>query len=84
MATALIVDIPAYTCRGITFLPQQFTGSVPAGEYDVLEEQDLLYCDLGKFKQGRAVPVVNIATGDTWYVGVQVAEFLVNEHRRPQ
>lgn len=84
MAQANIVTIPdCYTCRGLTFLPQQCCGPVPAGEYDVLDEMLLDYTDLGRLKSGPAVPLVNIATGDKWYVGVQIAQFLLAEHKRP-
>jgi hypothetical protein len=85
MATATIIVVPnIYTCRGLTWLPssQQCALPVPPGEYDVLPEQDLEYADRGMLKTGRAVPIVNIANGDKWYVGVAVADFLLNEHKR--
>lgn len=83
MATTFIVAIPdSYTCRGITFLPQQYSGPVPAGEYDVLDAQDVTYSDLGTIRRGRGVPLVNMETGATWYVSVQVGEFLTREHAR--
>jgi len=82
---ATIISIPdRYTARGLTFLQngQQFTLGLPAGEYDDLGECDLVYSDLGKTTRGPAVMLVNIATGEKWYVGVQVAEFLRKEHAR--
>ena len=84
--TATIVCIPdRYTCRGITFLPhgQQFKGSVPAGEYDILDPQDVCYSDLGRASRTSAYPLVNIATGEKWYVSLNVGKFLMEEHLRP-
>lgn len=86
MATAIIVSIPdRYTARGVTFLAhgQQCTLGLPAGEYDVLGECDLVYSDLGKSQRGRAVQLVNIATGEKWYVGVGVGEWLERMYKRP-
>lgn len=78
MTQATIVTVPDdYTVRGITFLPQQFTGSIPAGDYDVLGETDVTYSDLGKPKTSRGVLLVNVATGAKWYVGVAVADWLL-------
>lgn len=86
MSLAQLITIPdAYTCRGITFLGtgQQFSGGVPAGEYDVGEECDLQFSDLGRLRTNRAVPIVNIATADKWYVGVQIASWLLDVHASP-
>ncbi len=85
MAQANIVTIPdRYTCRGITFLPhgQQFSGSVPAGEYDVMGETDVCYSDLGVSKRTTAVKLVNIENGEKWYVSLAVGAYLLEEHKR--
>ncbi len=86
MATATIVTIPdRYTARGLTWLGhgQQYSGSVPPGEYDVIGECDVCYSDLGIQKRGRAVQLVNIANAEKWYVSLNVADYLVSQHKRP-
>lgn len=84
---ASIVVIPSlYTCRGITFLPgtnQQYTGPVPPGEYDVIGEAEVTYSDLGRAKTTTACLIVNIANGEKWWVGLQVGDWLLSEHKRP-
>jgi hypothetical protein len=86
MATATIVSIPdRYTCRGVTWLAngQQCTLGVPKGEYDMLGECNLTYTDLGRLKEGKGYKMQNIANGEIWYVGIEVAGFLMRDHLRP-
>lgn len=85
MAIANIIEVPARSFRGLTYLPngQQFSSWLPKGEYDVIGETDLTYSDLGTVKRASAVQLVNIATAEKWYVGVEAAEQLEREHKRP-
>ena len=86
MAQANIVVIPdRYTARGITFLAhgQQCTTGLPAGEYDYICDTEVCYTDLGKPARTKAAMLVNIATAEKWYVSLNVAEFLLRDHKRP-
>lgn len=76
-----LVSIPdCYTCRGMTFLPQQFVGPVPRGEYELAGPIDVDYSDLGKPTRTTAELLVNTATAERWYVSPYVAKFLLEEH----
>ena len=79
------VTIPNYTCRGLTWLSngQQVCTSLPEGTYFVMDAIDLTYTDLGRPKTGRAVPLVHTGTAEKWFVGVQIAEWLLGEHAMP-
>lgn len=81
--TANIVSIPAYECRGITWLEsgKQVVCSLPAGDYDVMGEQEVEYSDLGRLHRNVGVLLVNVATAERWFVGVQVAAHLVAEFK---
>lgn len=79
------ITIPdRYTARGITFLPhgQQYSSSLPIGDYDYLGECDVCYTDLGKPCRSQAGMFVHVETGEKWYVGLGVAEWLLENHRR--
>lgn len=63
--------------RGLTFLPQQYGGTVPAGAYDVHPVREIRYSDLGRPMTSPAVLIVNQKTGAEWFVAPAVADRLV-------
>lgn len=63
------------TVRGITFLPngQQMTGQLPSGDYRVIGNCTLSYCDLGQSKQSPAVKLECTRTCCKWYIAPAIA-----------
>lgn len=73
----MTVSIQDHSCRGLTFLThgQQYSWSVPPGDYTLTGESDVCWTDFGTPKRTRAVQLVSAEHG-TWYISPIAAGLL--------